>query len=1101
MKKIRLLLAIIAASIGSLQGAWARTAPTFPEAQTLESGKTYYLYNVGSDRFLTYDPSSVDLAWARTDAGKEVKIAAYNGTQFNVQFVDNSRYLRCYTDYTSTYSTSSPSSEQYRMTFTETEGGYTIQRVYNANGDEYVGYDGSDGNRVKPNLKGENIVWQLLDPTESARFIAKRNLYRALESNTDFNIDEYEAVYEDESSTNAQLQAAADKLNNAYSITGKYTVKSWSDYPILFSSPNSDWKSYSDYFYSPQIKDGGRTTLVATVVTDEDATLVYDAQTLYNKVYLDDELVAYNNNGQALYSGQNHYVEMGPGKHVVKWVFENDGSSNARGYIYNVGIEKTPTITVSLKEPGSLGTEVLKNTDHIQNVRKLVVSGLMNSDDWARIMMMTSLFTLDLTDAEITEIPESQLSYSSHSGNLYYFHAVKLPKTLKVIGDYAFRDSDIGEIEFPEGLTTIGYQAFSGTRISQAVIPETVTSIGDYAFRDNHYLTTVSYPVAATTIPNSCFNDCQRLQPFEIPEGITSIGNRAFYNCGYYKTNIPASVTSIGTYAFNNCNLDNVVIRENVSVSNEAFEYCKLKTIEFPTSMYSAPSRVVKYCTNMTDIYLKSPTMVAPNRILEGCNSSILTVHVPDYLVNTYKQDSYWYNYNIVGFNTADVNEWQIFTPLKLSAGQRFEGAPIVRVRGQGTLSIAGNEAMEISDFYTERNGNDLGMSSKVISSCENINIAGNYQTGYYTSKSRWYFISLPFDTKVSDIECPASFAIRYYDGANRAENGTGGNWKNYSKDDVIPAGTGFIFQTSKDGWTNFKAQDNDTKQYVLSNREFVKSLAANDSESNANKGWNLVGNPWFSYYNIHKLNFTAPITVWNTSNRNYTAYSIIDDDYAIEPNQAFFVQCPDEVNSISFPIDGRQLTSVIESQNGARATKASQRKLIDVELSDGELSDKTRFVMNPDAEMCYELNRDASKFFSMDAAVPQVYTIENGEMLAINERPMGEGTVQVGIRVAVDGEYTITAPRNGFANITLVDNETGIETDLSVEGGYTFTANAGSTDNRFVLRMGGTVVTEIADVKQDGVKANRYFNLNGQNVTTPTKGVYVVNGKKVVIK
>ena len=1109
MNKLRTLLTLLVVSICAVQSAWARTAPTLPEAQTLESGKTYYLYNVGSDRFLTYDPSSVNYAWARTDVGKEVKIAAYNGTQYNIQFVDNNRYLRCYTDYTNTYSSSNPSDEVYRTTFTETEGGYTIQRVYNANGDEYVGFDGSDGNRIKPNVREENIVWQLVDPTEAARFIAKRNLYRALEANTDFNIDEYEEVYENETSTNAQLQSAADKLNNAYSITGKYTVKSWSDYPILFSSPNNDWKSYSDYFYSPYIKDGGRTTLVATVVTDEDATLVYDAQTLYNKVYLDDKLIAYNNNGQALNSGQNHYVEMGPGKHVVKWIFENDGSGNARGYIYNVGIEKTPTITVSLKEPGSLGTEVLKNTDHIQNVRKLVISGPMNSDDWARIMMMTSLFTLDLTDAEITEIPESQLSYSSHSSNLYYFHAVKLPKTLKVIGDYAFRNSDIGEIEFPEELTTIGASAFAGTRITQAIIPETVTSIGENAFSGNYYLNNASYPAAAKNIPDNCFNNCQGLQPFEIPEGITSIGYRAFYQCYFYRTSIPASVTSIGSYAFNNCNLDNVVIRENVSVSNEAFEYCKLKTIEFPTTMYSAPSRVVKYCTNMTDIYLKSPTMVTPNSILEGCNKNILTVHVPDYLVNTYKLDSYWYNYNIEGFSTADVTDWRINRPLELKAGERLEGTPniVISSTNNASLTISGDDPMTIHNFYLDMIGINASQHAMVISNTDNVSILNDLGISYYTDAKKWYYISLPFDVKVSNMTADTgSKAIRYYDGANRANNGTGGNWKNYAQDDIIPAGTGFIYQTSVATWNRFIAENNSTKQYVFSNMEFVKALAANESESNANKGWNLIGNPWQCYYNIHKLNFTAPITVWNVKNKNYSAYSIIDDDYAIEPNQAFFVQCPDEINSISFPIDGRQLTSVIESQNAARefddlgTSAAPVRKLIDVELTDGELSDKTRFVLNPSAKTDYETSCDASKFFSMDAEVPQIYTIQNSDLLAINERPADNGIVQLGIKVAVDGTYTISAPRNDFQNMVLMDKNTGEETDLT-NNSYSFYATAGSNDNRFELRMSDTVVTGLKAVDNSQQTVDNYYNLNGQRVTAPQKGVFVVNGKKVIKK
>ena len=48
-----------------------------------------------------------------------------------------------------------------------------------------------------------------------------------------------------------------------------------------------------------------------------------------------------------------------------------------------------------------------------------------------------------------------------------------------------------------------------------------------------------------------------------------------------------------------------------------------------------------------------------------------------------------------------------------------------------------------------------------------------------------------------------------------------------------------------------------------------------------------------------------------------------LDDDYAIAPNQAFFVQCPEGITDISFPLDGRQMTSVIESQTGAKPRTA----------------------------------------------------------------------------------------------------------------------------------------------------------------------------------
>ena len=42
---------------------------------------------------------------------------------------------------------------------------------------------------------------------------------------------------------------------------------------------------------------------------------------------------------------------------------------------------------------------------------------------------------------------------------------------------------------------------------------------------------------------------------------------------------------------------------------------------------------------------------------------------------------------------------------------------------------------------------------------------------------------------------------------------------------------------------------------------------------------------------------------------------------------------------------------------------------------------------------------------------------------------------------------------------------------------------------------------TGIMNVSREGTTDNRYYNLNGQRVMNPTKGMYIVNGKKVIIK
>ena len=41
---------------------------------------------------------------------------------------------------------------------------------------------------------------------------------------------------------------------------------------------------------------------------------------------------------------------------------------------------------------------------------------------------------------------------------------------------------------------------------------------------------------------------------------------------------------------------------------------------------------------------------------------------------------------------------------------------------------------------------------------------------------------------------------------------------------------------------------------------------------------------------------------------------------------------------------------------------------------------------------------------------------------------------------------------------------------------------------------------TGIQTVQSEGVAVDGYFNLSGQRVSQPTKGLYIVNGKKILV-
>ena len=315
---------------------------------------------------------------------------------------------------------------------------------------------------------------------------------------------------------------------------------------------------------------------------------------------------------------------------------------------------------------------------------------------------------------------------------------------------------------------------------------------------------------------------------------------------------------------------------------------------------------------------------------------------------------------------------------------------------------------------------------------------------------------------------------------------------------------------TSKDGWVRFTALNNASKQNAVAHRQLAKSLKANPSETTANKGWNLVGNMWLTYFNNHKLNFTAPITVWTGS--TYKAYSLIDDDYAIRPMEAFFVQCPDEVGDISFPIDGRQLTSVIESQNASRGEMVTLRRFVELALTEGDsIQDETRIVLNEEATMSYEPTRDASKFMTLDAKTAQIWTVGGGVNYAINERPIDNAVAQVGFSASHAGQYAIRLKRNTSGHVILIDHEMATETDLSA-GSYVFAAEAGTTKDRFELRFADGTVTEVSlEAIPSDMSHAKVYTVDGRYVGTMSekerlpKGIYVVRSgqqtEKVIMK
>ena len=84
------------------------------------------------------------------------------------------------------------------------------------------------------------------------------------------------------------------------------------------------------------------------------------------------------------------------------------------------------------------------------------------------------------------------------------------------IGQYAFRDTKISEIEIPKTVTTIEQSAFSGTQISILDIPDSVTTLGAYAFSHCPNLTTVAIGSGIGSLENNPFLNCTNITSYTI---------------------------------------------------------------------------------------------------------------------------------------------------------------------------------------------------------------------------------------------------------------------------------------------------------------------------------------------------------------------------------------------------------------------------------------------------------------------------------------------------------------------------------------------------------------------------------------------------------
>lgn len=358
-----------------------------------------------------------------------------------------------------------------------------------------------------------------------------------------------------------------------------------------------------------------------------------------------------------------------------------------------------------------------------------------------------------------------------------------------------------------------------------------------------------------------------------------------------------------------------------------------------------------------------------------------------------------------------------------------------------------------------------------------------------------WSYISLPFSVASSNIYIAntathavwgdltsntGDFYIGLYDGQKRANDGltNGSNYVNLPAHAIV-ANKGYILAAGDNGSSiDFKSTPG--TDFICQTTEIPTSnYISTTGKTTCDEGWNLVGVPFVSGYNLNNAQPMNPYYVWNGS--SYTTV-MADDNYTIYPFSSFFAQDKEAGTGIIFDNGGQALKAV-------RAVSSYEE--ISLNVNNADYTDQTRIRLKEDALATYEQNADGIKILSSMNQVPQLYTEASGSCSGIscNSLPMNTSQVDLKLRTGKAGAYTFRlADKNKLGTVKkviLVDDVEKVNTDLMQVESYTYTNSTATTTttSRFHLLLSREAITGLTNAGNNAVSVKtdgKHVSLTG---------------------
>ena len=150
---------------------------------------------------------------------------------------------------------------------------------------------------------------------------------------------------------------------------------------------------------------------------------------------------------------------------------------------------------------------------------------------------------------------------------------------------------DMGEAVLGENTSLLETNAGSLTSLKNFVFPQNTKEIPEGMFQGHSKIEEIIFLDPdnlegdhLTTIPKNAFQSCANLSTVRIPNGVESIGENAFEKCPFEAISLPNTLTTIGKTAFGSCT--------------------NLKSITIPASVNNIGPSAFQKNTSMTDVYV-----------------------------------------------------------------------------------------------------------------------------------------------------------------------------------------------------------------------------------------------------------------------------------------------------------------------------------------------------------------------------------------------------------------------------------------------------------------------------------------------------------------